>query len=666
MGLLIGLDTGGTYTDAVIFDDVEKRVLAKSKALTTHRDLAVGINQALAQLPIGKDVNADEISLVSISTTLATNALVEGHGTRAGLVMIGFEDKDLDRANLRATLGRDPVVFVPGGHNVHGKPLAFDCKQAVAEALGSLSDVSSFGIAGLFAVRNPEHEIALRDALIEASGKPVTCSHELSADLDGPRRALTTLLNARLIPLIDRLLRAVDEALKSHSVTSPVMVVRGDGSLVSAAFARQRPIETILSGPAASVVGARFLTGCDDAIVADIGGTTTDIALLDKGSPALDPHGATIGGLRTMVKAIAMRTHGLGGDSMVKLAGDRLHPEIMLGPERVVPLSLLAQRHGEPIRATLNHQLNEPFPDRMSGMFVWRETSEAATEVGLSPSELALLAQLPSTPEAASTALSGLSAFATLRSLINRGLAQISAVTPSDAQHALGLFDHWDRTAAELGLAVFARQKDAYGKPIATEVPVLAQMIVDRVIHLSAERCLETALGDAGPELAGSALAQRALARKADIARFSIQLDRPVIGLGAGAAAYYRQVGDRLGGQALVPDHADVANAIGAVAGQVRISVRLELAPNSDGGVRIMGGDIPAEERNQPDLETSIATARDLAHRLALQSAMEAGAGHAEVRLSEMLNIVEIDGQPQFVDGAITAEALGRPSSVGR
>lgn len=664
MGLLIGLDTGGTYTDAVIFDDAESHVRAKSKALTTHRDLAVGIGQALAQLPIGNDIDPSEISLVSISTTLATNALVEGHGTRAGLVMIGFEDKDLDRADLRSTLGRDPVVFVPGGHTVHGKPLAFDCKQSVGQALSTLSDVSAFGIAGLFAVRNPDHEIALRDALIEATGKPVTCSHELSADLDGPRRALTTLLNARLIPLIDRLLQGVDQALADHGITCPVMVVRGDGSLVSATFARQRPIETILSGPAASVVGARFLTGCAHAIVADIGGTTTDIALLDAGRPALDPRGATIGGLRTMVKAIAMRTHGLGGDSMVKLAGERLRPEIVLGPERVVPLSLLAQKHGAPIRAALSRQLSEPFPDRMAGMFVWREKSDATLEAGLSSSELGLLARLPETPEAASTALGGLSAIATLRSLIHRGLAQISAITPSDAQHVLGHFDHWDREAAQLGLAVFARQKDGYGRPIATDVPALAQMIVDCVVHLSAQRCLETALGDAGPELAASALAQRALARKADIATFSIQIDRPVIGLGAGAGVYYPQVGARLGGQALVPDDADVANAIGAVAGQVRISVRLELVPNNEGGVRILGGDLPTQERDQPDLETSIAAARSAAHRLALRSAKQAGAGQAEVRVLEALNIIEIDGQAQFVDGAIIAEALGRPSPV--
>jgi hypothetical protein len=109
------------------------------------------------------------------------------------------------------------------------------------------------------------------------------------------------------------------------------MVVRGDGALVSAAFARQRPIETILSGPAASLVGARHMTGLDDAVVSDIGGTTTDVAVLDKGRPRLDPEGATVGGFRTMVEAVAMRTFGLGGDSEVALEDGGLDPRILLG-----------------------------------------------------------------------------------------------------------------------------------------------------------------------------------------------------------------------------------------------------------------------------------------------------------------------------------------------
>ena len=129
--------------------------------------------------------------------------------------------------------------------------------------------------------------------------------------------------------------------MAEKGVRAPLMVVKGDGSLVSAEFALARPVETILSGPAASVVGARHLAGEEDVVVADMGGTTTDIALLTDGLPVLDREGATVAGWRTMVEAIAVHTYGLGGDSEVHRAGN----DILVGPRRLVPLSLLCQQY---------------------------------------------------------------------------------------------------------------------------------------------------------------------------------------------------------------------------------------------------------------------------------------------------------------------------------
>ena len=220
-------------------------------------------------------------------------------------------------------------------------------QTSVSLALPALAaSVSGFAVCAYFAVRNPEHEIAAAVMIRERTGLPVAMSHELSAKLGGPRRALTTLLNARLISMIDRLVAATEGFLEQRGIAAPLMVVRGDGALVSAAFARLRPIETILSGPAASLVGARHMTGLDDAVVSDIGGTTTDVAVLDRGRPRLDPEGATVGGYRTMVEAVAMRAFGLGGDSEVGLEDGGLRPRIALGPRRLVPLSLAAHAHG--------------------------------------------------------------------------------------------------------------------------------------------------------------------------------------------------------------------------------------------------------------------------------------------------------------------------------
>ncbi|MEM7523711.1 MAG: hydantoinase/oxoprolinase family protein, partial [Pseudomonadota bacterium] len=300
MAILLGVDTGGTFTDAVLFDEASGAVLAKAKALTTHRDLAIGVGGAVDAVLAQTTTPAEEIALASLSTTLATNALVEGHGDAAGLVLIGFSERDLARAGLGEALGRDPAILIPGGHLSNGSEAAPLDLDALRAGLADARDkVAGFAVAGVFAVRNPTHETVVRDIVAKETGLPVTCSHELSAKLGGPKRALTTLLNARLVGMIHRLIGALEGLLTARGVSAPVMVVKGDGALMAASVARARPIETILSGPAASVLGAAHLTGLDRAVVSDIGGTTTDIAILDAGRPRNDAEGARVGGWTT-------------------------------------------------------------------------------------------------------------------------------------------------------------------------------------------------------------------------------------------------------------------------------------------------------------------------------------------------------------------------------
>ncbi|HSX75833.1 MAG TPA: hydantoinase/oxoprolinase family protein, partial [Shinella sp.] len=387
--LLLGIDTGGTYTDAVLYSETAG-VVARAKALTTRHDLSVGISGAVEAVLETARAPVSAIGLVSLSTTLATNALVEGQGGRAGLVMIGFGPEDLKRDGLADALGNDPVLFLPGGHNVHGDETALDM-AALEEALPVLAEtVSSFAVAGYFAVRNPSHEERVRARIREVSHLPVTCSHELSSKLGGPRRALTTLLNARLVSMIDRLIGACEDYLDRRGIHVPMMVVRGDGALISAAEARLRPIETILSGPAASLVGARHLTGLDNAIVSDIGGTTTDVAVLDGGRPKLDAEGAVVGGYRTMVEAVAMRTFGLGGDSEVRVNDRGLKATFELGPRRFMPLSLASALHPGAIVPVLERQLRAPHAGRHDGRFAVRTGVPERLASGLQPQEQAL------------------------------------------------------------------------------------------------------------------------------------------------------------------------------------------------------------------------------------------------------------------------------------
>src|SRR5581483_10992396 len=142
------------------------------------------------------------------------------------------------------------------------------------------SRVEAFCVAAMFSVRNPAHERRVREQIRSLCAKPVTCSHELSSQLDAPKRALTAALNARLTPQIRHLLDALRSVLEREGIEAPLMIVKGDGTLMKAEVALEYPVETVLSGPAASVVGAAFLSRLQDFVVADMGGTTTDVGIV--------------------------------------------------------------------------------------------------------------------------------------------------------------------------------------------------------------------------------------------------------------------------------------------------------------------------------------------------------------------------------------------------
>ncbi len=658
--VLLGIDTGGTYTDAVLFSEAEG-LLAKAKALTTRHDLAVGISASVDEVLRSSGVSASAIGLVSLSTTLATNALVEGQGGRTCLVMIGFGPDDLKRDGLSEALGTDPVIFLPGGHDTHGNERALDM-SSLEDALPLLGQtVSSFAVAGYFAVRNPAHEIRVRDRIRAVTDLPVTCSHELSSKLGGPRRALTTLLNARLVAMIDRLIGSCEAFTKQRGISAPMMVVRGDGALISAAEARLRPIETILSGPAASLVGARYLTGLDDAVISDIGGTTTDVAILDGGKPRLDMDGAVVGGHRTMVEAVAMRTYGLGGDSEVRIDERGLSAKIELGPRRLVPLSLAAALHGDVVLDALERQLRTIHPGRHDGRFAVRTGVPESLAAGLQPQEANLFARIDDKPLPLDQLLTSTAQGAVLDRLIARGLVHLCGITPSDAMHVLGRQEQWERKAAELGLRLALRTKDGTGRPIAESTEELAGRIVARLHRRSAEIVLGTCLAEddlAEVDPARSVLIDRALSSKDGIVRFGLALDRPLVGLGASARVYYPEIAEILSSAVSIPVDSDVANAVGAVVGQVQMSAEVVVTSPQE-GLFILSG--CGDSLRLTEQEEAFAEARRRADTVVRERVAANGASATLVVVEESVEAPEIEGRRRLIEARMIARAVGRP-----
>lgn len=662
--LFLGIDTGGTYTDAVLYSEIDG-VLATAKALTTRYDLAVGVSGAVETVLAEIGGATSRIRLVSLSTTLATNALVEGQGGRAGLVMIGFGPQDLTRDGLAEALGSDPVIYLKGGHDVHGHETPLDLAPLEQQLESLANEVSAVAIAGYFAVRNPAHEVAARALIRERTSLPVTCSHDLTSRLGGPRRALTTLLNARLISLVARLIDATGGYLSRRGIDAPLMVVRGDGALISAGEALLRPIETILSGPAASLVGAKHLTGLDNAVVSDIGGTTTDVAVLDGGRPRLDSEGATVGRYRTMVEAVAMHTFGLGGDSELRLEEGEFEAGLTLGPRRLMPLSLAAHLWSEPILAGLERQAQASFPGRYDGRFALRTGLPAALATGLSGQEDALYDKIRLEPRLLDAVLTGPSQRATLDRLVSRGLVLVAGFTPSDAMHVLGRQNQWNAEAARLGAEIFCRRKTGSGRVVAQSPRELAELVSQRLTRQSAEAVLTALMADegiSGVDAAKSTFITRALSRTPGLVRFSLRPDRPLVALGASAPVHYPAIAEMLDIESFVPVHAGVANAIGAVVGQVRETVTVFVTEPEEGRFAVNGG---GEHHMVKDRHDAFALARDLAGAQARQAAVRSGADHPVVEHREQIDMPVIEGLEKLIEARFIAAASGRPRIAG-
>ena len=674
----LGIDTGGTYTDAVLLDSSDQ-LLAWSKALTTRENLADGIGAAVDALFANDVATVAEIAMVSLSTTLATNALVERQGDRIALIFAGFSERDRFRQDLDKALQGDPLIELAGGHDHAGNEAAELDTGLLSRELDAIGDkVSAFAVAARFATRNPAHEIRIRDMIREVTGKPVTCSHELSARLGGPKRATTAVLNSRLIGLIDHLIDATELLLIKFGISVPLMVVRGDGALMSAVQARTRPIETILSGPAASVVCASRFTGESNAIVSDMGGTTTDVAILRAGRPAVSRDGAVVGGYHTMVEAVAVRTTGLGGDSEVGLIEGR-SPTITLGPRRVVPVSLAALDDPDSILDALDRQLQQETPGEFDGQFVLPASGRNRMTDGLGDRETRLLDRLDAGLRQLGSVVRSRLELSTLDRLVSRGLAFKVGVTPSDAAHVLGLLKSWDGVAADKALSLMSRKLTASGNRLANSATELSTSIVNQLTRQSSNYLLECAFaweqpdfGSSPEKLAVHEITQAGLSHHRNLVALDVGLNLPIIALGAPATTYYGAVGERLSTQIKSPPYAEVANAVGAVVGQVVMSKRGQVTSPAQGCFRVHSGKGMSEVSTERDalelLEMDLAALAEAAAELAgcvdIGLNVETEAQHSEVGGNkELLQVdmcVTATGRPRFQIQA-TGDVLLQP-----
>jgi N-methylhydantoinase A/oxoprolinase/acetone carboxylase beta subunit len=664
MSLRLGIDTGGTFTDAVLVDD-QRCIVAAGKSLTTRFDLTIGIGDVIDKFPASM---LDQITMVSLSTTLTTNSVVEDLGAPVCVLLPGYNESQVRQSGLLDILPAQLVVILEGGFDAVGKQHQGLDEDKAREAIIRFQDqVSAFAISSMFGTRNSSHENSLKAMVTEITGMPVICGHELASSLGAPRRALTAALNARMVPPIKELIASVSQILERHKIDAPLMIVKGDGSLASMSNAIEKPIGTVLSGPAASVIGACELSGLKNAIVADMGGTTTDIAIVSNGQPELCKDGATIGDWQPMIEAVRVNSIGLGGDSEVRFGG---HKGLIIGPRRVVPTSLLAHLYPEVI-PKLEAQLKGMVSAR-SNRFVMRLENNAVLLKQLNKVEREAWDSLSDAPvELDAIVLENREYARAMARLKRLGLAIYSGFTPSDAVHVLGINSHWSQPAAELSAKIWMRQMRylyGYGRWDAGDAEQACQQVYELVQSTISRTLIEVGLNES--EFSDSSrakgvteiLTKMVLDRsqshnQSPLFKLEFASDYPIVAVGAPAASYYRDVAESMQISLHLPEHADVANAFGAVMGSVIQRAQVTVTQPQFGTFCLFNNDKPQH------FET-LAAAKKCAEGIVLQEAeqkaLDAGAKNPQVTLSyEDIHVNDkIDGE-LFLESMIIATAIG-------
>jgi N-methylhydantoinase A/oxoprolinase/acetone carboxylase beta subunit len=326
----IGIDVGGTNTDAVLID--EGRVLRAVKAPTTE-DVTTGILTALARLreqPAGQGA----VDAVMIGTTHFINAVVQRRAlTKVAALRIGLPASAslppfCDWPEDVAAIARGGVWEVEGGHEYDGRPFMPLDEAALARAAREIraAGLRTVAISSVFSPIDPAHEVRAAEILTaELPGVPITCSHELGR-IGLLERENAALLNAALADLARETIEAFTRAIRESGIAAPLFITQNDGTVAEAAVARRFPVYSFASGATNSMRGAAYLSGLDDAMVVDVGGTTTDVGQIKGGFPRESNAVVRIGGVRTLFRMPDLLSIGLGGGSHVEGDGPTVGP----------------------------------------------------------------------------------------------------------------------------------------------------------------------------------------------------------------------------------------------------------------------------------------------------------------------------------------------------
>jgi N-methylhydantoinase A/oxoprolinase/acetone carboxylase beta subunit len=541
--MLVGIDVGGTTTDAVLIRNGE--IYSTAKVSTESGNLLNSLFEALDA--ISKDISPEQLERVVFSTTIITNLIAEGKADKVALLLI-------PGPGINPTSYSFPDSFyLTGAMDYRGREIQLLDEAELRETISQVREMGFLkaAVVSKFGQRNPSHELKIEEIFKEIYPEcKLELGHKVSGKLNFPRRIATTMLTAATRDRYKEFVEKIREALENRNIKAPVYILKADGGTLPVEKSIDFPVETIFSGPAASTIGALALTPeGETSVVLDIGGTTTDLALILSGKPLLASKGAKLGGFLTHVRAFAVRSIAVGGDSVLRVTetenGEKF---ITVGPERAGPAYCMGGNEATPTDAL-----------RMLGLIEVGDSERAAeainsiaTQIGKSETETASL-------------------------IVNR-TAQIIADAVNE------MFFEWE-------------QEPAY-----------------RIWEVLQEK-------KARPE--------------------------NVVGIGGGAKGLIAGVAEKLNAKPVIPDHAEVGNAIGAAVARPTLTLNLHIDTEEkvysiaeEGKIAKLSAN-DAGNFNRAGLDKAETLALKLLGERAKNFGISEYAGDAETVDSEVFNVVD-------------------------
>lgn len=556
MAIILGIDTGGTYTDSVIFDTDTKQILCKSKSFTTKADLCIGINNSITDLGFA---DLSKVSEIHLSTTLATNSILENRAYDTGTVLIGRDIKG-DLLCSRKFIIRNSDILSDDSprFTINNSKLQEELQECFESSDTRCVVVSYYG-----AKNNPGLEISAAEYIEQLTGKPAFSAWEIAATPGHKIRTNTAILNIALRPVIQKWLSSMKTVFERNGISAPVYIMTGAGSLITEAEVISHPEETLLSGPAASAAGALFLSDEKNALVIDMGGTSADVTKLENNLFRMNRHSTTVNDIKIAAKTLDIQSFAVGGDSHIfyNQVGT-----LRIGPQKVVPLCIAASSYPhlvyelETYKKPANYEMFTAYSTdcylpgykKNTGLLTDFEKKVVRT-IAEKPHSLFFLSDYfnvdPDTLH--------------LGNLSERGYVCRASFTPTDLLHITGGYQEWEPAISHTAARIMCRLGSYEMQDF---ISACEKLVIDNLSFSCMQSIanFEDMRFDFRKSRGAMYLIKKYLDNCNSYLSSNFRITKPLISVGAPSGNWMHHVARKLGTTLILPENYDVANAVGA------------------------------------------------------------------------------------------------------